>query len=252
MNYNKSSFYVYVYTNPLKPGNFSYKSASFKYEPFYIGKGTGNRAYRHIWKCNGGDNRLKKSVLNNLKEFNLKNYIVFVKSGLTHDESITLEAKLISEIGQIIKGKGPLTNIMEKGGRTSSLEVKHKRQEAQRKAWTNERRKLHSDRMRELYNAENSKLKKGLTTPHDNNGKQISLTRKRLFAEGALTTKGKCNSMAKHWLFIDPTGKEYSVVGESKIFCKEHSLPEWAMRELAKNSGKYKKDNWNGWKCCFK
>ena len=45
-------YYVYVYLNPLKKGNFSFLEncigISFDYEPFYIGRGKNNRYLDHI------------------------------------------------------------------------------------------------------------------------------------------------------------------------------------------------------------
>ena len=40
--------YVYVYLDPRKPGKFIYNDFSFEFEPFYVGKGYGDRAFGHL------------------------------------------------------------------------------------------------------------------------------------------------------------------------------------------------------------
>lgn len=44
------NFYIYIYTDPRKPGKFIYEGVDicFLFEPFYIGKGTKNRYKVHI------------------------------------------------------------------------------------------------------------------------------------------------------------------------------------------------------------
>ena len=41
-------FYVYIYLNSLKIGNFNYGEFHFDYSPFYVGKGCGRRLYIHL------------------------------------------------------------------------------------------------------------------------------------------------------------------------------------------------------------
>ena len=47
---NNNRFYVYALLDPRKPGRYEYKDICFLYEPFYIGKGCGDRAKIHFEK----------------------------------------------------------------------------------------------------------------------------------------------------------------------------------------------------------
>ena len=38
-----NQFYTYVYLDPRKSGKYKYSEYKFDYEPFYVGKGCGNR-----------------------------------------------------------------------------------------------------------------------------------------------------------------------------------------------------------------
>ena len=46
----RNIFYVYVYLDPRKPGDYIYGEYHFDYEPFYVGKGRYNRLYIHLKK----------------------------------------------------------------------------------------------------------------------------------------------------------------------------------------------------------
>lgn len=128
-------FYLYVYLNPLKPGNFIYEDLSFEYEPFYVGKGKNNRYLSHLFSY---DKELKKTTaktrrFNNLKNNKIKkillktnitdfanNYIIFPFSNLDENFILQKEKEYIEKIGTIsdivnVIKRGPLTNLMRGG-----------------------------------------------------------------------------------------------------------------------------------------
>jgi hypothetical protein len=107
-------FYVYIYLDPRKPGSYEYGKYSFKYEPFYVGKGKENRMYDHLKDESQSykSNKIQKLIS---EGYNLENYIIKIKDNMEEQEAFDLEIKLISLIGRLDLETGPLTNMTDGG-----------------------------------------------------------------------------------------------------------------------------------------
>jgi hypothetical protein len=117
-------FYTYIYLNPLKPGKFVYGDFSFDYEPFYIGKGQGNRIFKHleiaIKKFKPSRNKklniIRKILRNGFSENDMKEkYIIKLQDKLLNFCAIGLEIYLIKSIGRSDLNSGPLANLTDGG-----------------------------------------------------------------------------------------------------------------------------------------
>lgn len=90
----------------------------FDHEPFYVGKGTGNRWRRHVTKTEIQSNRhdLKRNTILAIKAAGYSE-VPHVKLFVSTDEMATYEeeCKTISAIGLKIDQLGPLTNILAGG-----------------------------------------------------------------------------------------------------------------------------------------
>ncbi len=109
---NKEDYYVYVYLDPTKPGNYKYSDVEFSYQPFYVGKGRLNRAYSHLKNClneNNKENKLFYDYLRNLLNNGYEPVIVKQHYGLNEQAAFELEKKLITDIGKISTNTGSLT-----------------------------------------------------------------------------------------------------------------------------------------------
>jgi len=111
-------FYVYIYLDPRKPGNFNYGEYHFDFEPFYVGKGYGERLLVHLQEA-------KKGYSSNMHKINKINKIIKegfdliyfrFKDNLTEIEAYEQEEIIVRTIGRLKFKTGPLTNILE-GGR---------------------------------------------------------------------------------------------------------------------------------------
>jgi len=140
----KKQFYVYVYTDPRKPGDYNYGEYHFDYEPFYVGKGKEDRLYAHL--CENTEintNKHKIEKINNIidEDFNIKKYIIKVECDMKEEDAFELEKELISNIGRIDFGDGPLTNLTGGGegisGCSFSSETKQKISKKAKERWDN-------------------------------------------------------------------------------------------------------------------
>ena len=119
-----NKFYVYVYLDPRKEGEYNYGGLCFNAEPFYVGKGSG-------YRCNVGikDDKNYKSKFkhNKIKSIFRSGFIPIIHKlyeNLTEAETIRIEIDTIELIGKVNDGKGPLVNITNGGDGMSGY--KHK------------------------------------------------------------------------------------------------------------------------------
>lgn len=115
-------FYVYVYLDTRKCGEFVYEDLKFDYEPFYIGKGKNDRHVSHLYKAESIFNGRSKSNSNHL----LNKIISILKCGkkpiikkiyenINEIDANNKEIELISLIGKLKENKGSLVNIANGG-----------------------------------------------------------------------------------------------------------------------------------------
>jgi len=99
-------YYVYAYLNLEIHGRYEIESSLgkivFEHEPFYIGKGRGDRMLSHQ---NGTKNkRLFEKINNGTYQ------IIKIREDLPVDVAYSFESELIYKIGRIDLGNGPLVN----------------------------------------------------------------------------------------------------------------------------------------------
>lgn len=147
VNPNDPVFYVYVYLDPRKPGNYVYGEYEFDYEPFYIGKGCNGRAYIHL-KGNGYNKFFDRKIKKIQRVCKCDPIIIKYKEILMEQSSLDLEIKMIATIGRHDLKLGPLCNLTDGGDGFYNLseDVEKKRCNGIKKMWLNDKYK---ERMRQ-------------------------------------------------------------------------------------------------------
>ena len=131
---DKNNCYIYVYLDPRKPGKYIYGEYSFDYEPFYIGKGAGNRWIHHIRNVKNNIKDVNPKKINKIKKilkegYNLEFFVIKIYQNLNSNFANLLETKIIDVIGKLNEKKGPLLNV----GNGNNTGSKTERNEATKK-----------------------------------------------------------------------------------------------------------------------
>lgn len=117
----ENKFYVYIYLDPRKIGNYVYGEYKFEYEPFYVGKGHGYRLTNHLAPSSlevgnkNSRNNYKVNKINKMLREGFEPIIIKFVEQLTEVEAHELEIEMIKIIGRSNLKLGPLTNLTDGG-----------------------------------------------------------------------------------------------------------------------------------------
>jgi len=106
-----NKYYVYVLLDSSKMGDYIYQDIVFEYEPFYIGKGCGNRIKHTLYDKKA----FKYSKIKNLKDKDIDIIAIKLLENLDNETAFENEKMLISKIGRRDLNKGPLVNMTDGG-----------------------------------------------------------------------------------------------------------------------------------------
>lgn len=227
--YLQHSFYTYAYIR--KDGT-----------PYYIGKGSGNRAW--VQHRNVKDNKGVWTPKD-------KSRIILLETNLTEIGAFALERRLIQWHGRKDLGTGILMNRSDGGegpggdsaetrklkarpGVLNGMYGKKRPPELMAKASAVGVAKLRGKTYEEIYGVDRAKQLQ----------KDRSEKTKNYLKENPTARLGKNNGNAKSYRFIELSGIEYIVEGNLKVFCKEHKLDIGAVIDCAKQ----RRDSYKGWK----
>lgn len=239
-------FYIYVYLDPRKPGNFKYGKFKFKFEPFYVGKGgTKRQIKRHLYeaKNNNIKNSIKFYKIKHILNLELEPIIIKLHENLLELEAYKIESEMINKIGRVSMKTGPLANIND-GGRGGchnppeelrakySKATKGKTYEeiyGKKKAKILKKKRIESNKKREI--------RKLLNTARPERAIKLNKNIKKLFNQN-LIKNPKTYKLTNH-------NNEYVITKNLKATCDFFKLHPGYICGLVSGKTEYYK----GWKC---
>lgn len=218
---DEKRFYVYVYLDPRKSGEFVYGEYRFDYEPFYIGRGTGNRDKQHVLelgqKSQQNKNALKQNKLRKIISDGYTPITTRLYDGLSFDESNSFEIRAIKNIGRLIHGDGPLTNVEQGGNGRKDYTVS---EETRNKLSAAGRGLKRSDETKERIRNAKIGFRHTVETKE-----KIRLI--RLGSHPKISTDIKSAYRKNHYRLVNTENKEVSIITSGRDmnkYCEQHGL----------------------------
>jgi len=230
-------FYVYALLDPRKPGEYEYGDICFLYEPFYIGKGTGNRITRHLSKNRLKSNTPKNQKIKKLLSLNLKPVEQIFIINLQNGEALNMEIQMIKLIGRKDLKKGFLTNTTDGGDGGTGHIVKEstKRKISLSLKGQNLGRKLTNDWKKKI---------------KDNNAKYWQGKKHSQKTIDKIKKWRKTQDMTlrmKSYKVISPDNQIFIVNYGLQKFCDKHMLTRSQLINVAKG----RRNHHKGWHCSY-
>jgi len=120
-SYRGGGYYVYVYLDPRKSGEYAYDDLDFEYEPFYVGKGKGDRINQSLYDNN--NNTDKKRIISEILGMGMKPITIKIYDNISNEKSYELERELIQRIGRLNEGSVLVNRSKGSTCRKSNLDV---------------------------------------------------------------------------------------------------------------------------------
>lgn len=228
-------------------------------QPFYVGKGTGNRAHTHLWESGFTQNQYKENKIASIRADGYEPIVVYVAENIIDEElAYSIEADLINQYGR--KGydqDGILTNVCpdnrppnHKGKSYEEIygPEKAKQQRALRSKLQKERGGYGPDKHSAETRRKISKAVNGTNNPMY--GKNHTTESKLLIGKANKKYTGKLNKKSKCYKLTSPNGEVFILYGgDAADFCKEHNLSYSTLKmQIQQNWGIPKKGKTKGWK----
>jgi hypothetical protein len=249
-------YYNYVYLDPRKNGKYSYDEICFLFEPFYVGKGKGNRYQSHINRSRI-DNPIFKNKISKLIRTGINPYIEVFNHTELENLAYQNEIKLISQIGSDFISDivdGPLLNLCLKNEPPNLFGKTYKEIYGDRWEEEIEKRRISIKENHRLYkrsHSEETKKKISDSTSKENNPRWgVKLTEE---------TKSKISQKAKEriiingshscrkWIVTNPSGDKIIISNGLRNFCRENNISYSTLRKCLKTKIPIMKGRTSGW-----
>ena len=259
-------YYVYIYKNPIT------------FDPFYVGKGCGNRAYSHLEKAKNIRKGSRESLCivecRRLLKDGFEPIIEIIINNLTESEALIIERQFISSFGRRNNNTGILTNMTDGGESFDGLVrtklhyerivesrkgYKHSEQTKQKlrkpKTFTEESHQAFIEKCVERSNKPEAKQRVSEffsgKSINDEHKQKISQSMKERISSGEISVQhlhrvGADHPYAKTWTLLSPANEQIEVIA-LKEFCRANNINYSSLRNTLNRKTPISRAEGKGW-----